>query len=378
MVANPPYMGSGNMNKWLGGWTKDNYAATCKDLCTCFIARGMNLAKESGYESLITSDTCMYISSFEKMRKEIINRTSIITFIDTRGTNAHPDVFDANAGWVLWNATADGIHGSYFKLNHPIVEKEARLLEALADPECGWLYHADTSAFAAIPGSPIAYWASKTMVDAFLHGTCLNKKAYGCNGLTTGDNALFLRHWSEVSVSRIDFHLGSNVDLEIIDAWVPYNKGGEFQKWAAHLDNVINWKNGGSEIKSYGHLVMRSKDYMLRAGFSWSKISSGRIAMRRIPEGFMFDVAGLSLFPNTPESGLLYEAFVNSGVASAFLSFLSPTLNFEVGNVTSMPLLDLSSNGRQICELAQSCSELVEEYRDYGETSWSFKRHPLV
>ena len=92
----------------------------------------------------------------------------------------------------------------------------------------------------------------------------------------------------------------------------------------------------------------------------------------------MFDVAGLSLFPNTPESGLLYEAFVNSGVASAFLSFLSPTLNFEVGNVTSMPLLDLSSNGRQICELAQSCSELVEEYRDYGETSWSFKRHPLV
>ena len=132
VVANPPYMGSGNMNKWLSAWTKDNYASTSKDLCTCFITRGMGLAWESGYVALITSDTCMYIASFEKMRKEIIDKTSIITFIDTRGTNAHPDVFDANAGWILWNAPADGIHGSYFKLNHPIVEKEARLLRPMA------------------------------------------------------------------------------------------------------------------------------------------------------------------------------------------------------------------------------------------------------
>ena len=364
VVANPPYMGSGSLAKWSSEWVKKQYPDEKSDLCTSFIERGFTLSRADGFNAMVTMQSWMFLGSYEKMRGKILRKHEIssMAHLGTRAFGAIGGEVVSTTATVFGN-TASATLGTYFRLVDmgSETEKLEGLLEALADPECGWLYHADTSAFAAIPGSPIAYWASKTMVDAFLHGTCLNKKAYGCNGLTTGDNALFLRHWSEVSVSRIDFHLGSNVDLEIIDAWVPYNKGGEFQKWAAHLDNVINWKNGGSEIKSYGHLVMRSKDYMLRAGFSWSKISSGRIAMRRIPEGFMFDVAGLSLFPNTPESGLLYEAFVNSGVASAFLSFLSPTLNFEVGNVTSMPLLDLSSNGRQICELAQSCSELVEE-----------------
>ena len=202
VVANPPYMGSSNMNGWLSGWTKKRYKEVCKDLCTCFIKRGFSLSDDRGYEALITSDTCMYISSFEKMRKEVIERTSIVCFIDTRGTNAHPDVFDANAGWVLWNHPGADIKGSYFKLNHPISEKGQRLLEALANPECGWFYRADASGFEAIPGSPISYWATQAMRRAFENGTPLGKIAEPKQGMVTRDNSKFMRLWWEVDHAR--------------------------------------------------------------------------------------------------------------------------------------------------------------------------------
>ena len=366
------------MNSWVSGWTKKRYKEVCKDLCTCFIKRGFSLSDDRGYEALITSDTCMYISSFQKMRKEVIERTSIVCFIDTRGINAHPDVFDANAGWVLWNHPGVNIKGSYFKLNHPIPEKGQRLLEALANPDCGWFYQADADGFGAIPGSPIAYWASKAMMDAFVFGDPLNTLAYGCNGITTGENERFLRQWFEVSHRRIAFNLSQSNDLGAIDAWVPYNKGGDFLKWASHLDYVIDWRKKGSIISEYGHLVMRSKRYMLRSGLTWPKISSGHIAMRRVIEGFMFDVAGLSLFPENINLTQYLEAFVNSSVATAFLSFLSPTLNFEVGNVTSLPIIKEDKHAAEIKQLATECELAACQSRDYFETSWNFRGHPLI
>ena len=216
------------------------------------------------------------------------------------------------------------------------------------------------------------------MINAFSCGKCLKEYVYGCNGITTGDNAQFLRQWFELPISSIGFNLEAASCLDDIDAWVPYNKGGEFQKWAAHLDYVINWKHGGAEVKGFGHLVMRSKKYMLMPGYTWPKISSGHIAVRRVPKGFMFDVAGLSLFPYSKTRGLVYEALVNSSVGSAFLEFLSPTLNFEVGNVTAMPVLETHQFDQTIIALAETCGELVEWFRDSNETSWLFKKHPLV
>ena len=195
------------MNSWLSGWTKKRYKEVCKDLCTCFIKRGFSLSDDRGYEALITSDTCMYISSFEKMRREVIERTSIVCFIDTRGTNAHPDVFDANAGWVLWNHPCANIKGSYFKLNHPIPEKGQRLLEALANPNCGWYYRTDASSFDAIPGSPIAYWASEAVVAAFANMESLGKRLITREGMATADNDRFIRQWFECSLKHIDLAL---------------------------------------------------------------------------------------------------------------------------------------------------------------------------
>ena len=378
VVANPPYMGSNNMNKWLADWTKRAYPDSKRDLCTCFIERGQNLTIDRGYEALITSDTCMYISSFEQLRKNILSRSTIVCFIDTRGTNAHPDVFDANAGWVLHNAFAEGVKGSYFKLNQAIAAKEAGYLEALANPDCGWHHKCSAERFGLVPGSPIAYWATDKMFANFRRGRCISEFAWGCNGLTTGDNNKFLRLWYEIGISTIALKPSENLSLQDVSAWVPYNKGGEFQKWAAHFDFVLNWKQQGKELIDYGHLVMRSAPYMFKPALTWSKISSGKIAMRNVPHGFMFDVAGLSLFPSNAKEKLYFESLINSSVADSYLSFLSPTLNFEVGNVTSIPVVGeprLSSRGE---ELVLSNHELVEKSRDSFEQSWGFKRHPLI
>ena len=261
VVANPPYMGSSNMNGWLSGWTKKRYKEVCKDLCTCFIKRGFSLSDDRGYEALITSDTCMYISSFEKMRKEVIERMSIVCFIDTRGTNAHPDVFDANAGWVLWNHPGANIKGSYFKLNHPIPEKSQRLLEALANPDCGWFYRADTSGFKAIPGSPIAYWASSSLIAAFGRYPQLGDVCSPKAGLSTADNDRFLRFWWEVSNSHVAFD-SSNQEIMKLNSisfkWFPMTKGGTYRKWFGNNEYVINFKNDGQELKDW--LVNNPKD----------------------------------------------------------------------------------------------------------------------
>ena len=366
------------MNKWLGGWTKDNYPSTCKDLCTCFIARGMNLAQECGYEALITSDTCMYISSFEKMRKEIIERASIIAFTDTRGTNAHPDVFDANAGWVLWNRAAAGIKGSYFKLNHPIAEKEARLLEALANPDCGWFFRTSARRFGSIPGNVIAYWASDGVCKSFLRGIPIAQIGQPRQGLATGRNDLFVRVWWEVSRSHewfdcpsVEASKGSGI------RWFPYNKGGEYRKWYGNNEWIINWENNGSAIKGFPGSVIRNPQCYFKPCISWSKISSGSIAFRYKPAGHVFDVAGTSIFSS--DNSLLYLlGACNSTVILEIASMLSPTLNFEVGQIATYPIIVSQEKHSVVCKIAE---RLIEESRcewDCFETSWDFHRHPLL
>ena len=381
VVANPPYMGSSSLGKWVGAWVKKHYPEAYRDLCTCFIDRGFGMSSDNGYSAMVTMQSWMFLGSFEKLRGKILRNHSIssMAHLGTRAFGAIGGEVVSTTATAFANAKCE-VKGAYFRLVDmgSEEEKQAGLLEALANPDCGWFYRADANSFEAIPGSPIAYWASKAMIRAFSIGKNLREYAYGCNGMTTGENAKFLRLWFEVSAKRIAFDLKQETELTDINAWVPYNKGGDYQKWANHCDYVLNWHEGGSCLKNYGHLVMRSKNYMLKPGFTWSKISSGHIAMRAVPKGFMFDVAGLSLFPNDANYELFIEAFVNSSVASAFLSFLSPTLNFEVGNVTALPIIDIPQfqDGKEM--LVSECNHLTVEFRNMFETSWGFVHHPLV
>lgn len=375
VVANPPYMGSNNMNKWLAGWTKNTYPDSKRDLCTCFIERGQNLAVGHGYEALITSDTCMYISSFEQLRKNILSRSTIVGFIDTRGTNAHPDVFDANAGWVLHNAFVEGVKGTYFKLNQAIAAKEAGYLEALANPECGWLYRANASGFDAIPGSPIAYWASSAMLKAFNNGKTLDSVSTLKQGMKTANNETFLRLWQEVSFSRTGCRNAGSIDKYDGSIWVPYLKGGDFRKWYGNYDYVVYWKDNGETLKAFKRAVLRNIQFSFRASISWSVISSGRLALRTTPKGFMFDGTGSSIFEGSVPLEYI-QGFLNSSVGEACASVMSPTLTFEVGQLARYPLLVEEEN--VVVEAVSSCVHLSKIDYDSFETSWAFERHPLL
>lgn len=373
VVANPPYMGSSNMNKWLAGWVKESFPDSKRDLCTCFIERGQNLAVDHGYEALITSDTCMYISSFEQLRKNILSRSTIVCFIDTRGANAHPDVFDANAGWVLHNAFVEGVKGSYFKLNQAIASKEAGYLEALADPDCGWFYQADTSVFVGVPGTPIVYWASPATIKAFDHpplGTITETHL----GMATCDNERFLRLWFEVSNElRAD---PSCFPYNQPYTWFPYNKGGLYRKWYGNDEYLVNWRNDGEELKR-GKAVTVDRSLNFRAMVSWSRVSSAVIAVRFKPEGYLFDMTGPAAFG---EKNRLLEsmAFLNSSVGMHIARFLSATIDFQPGQIAKYPFSEQISKRADIVELTTQNIELSKKDWNAYETSWDFKRHPLV
>ena len=375
VVANPPYMGSNNMNGWLANWTRRSYPDAKRDLCTCFIERGFTLANECGYEALITSDTCMYISSFEQLRRNILSYTTIITFIDTRGTNAHPDVFDANAGWVLHNKKADQVLGSYFKLSHPIAEKEERFLEALANPKCDWAYKRSADAFVSIPGCPIAYWASNATVGAFTN-TLLGNTIPVKKGLDTGDNDKFLRLWHEVSVSKIGIGYEDEQSFLLSRMkWAPHDKGGEFRRWYGNKEWIINWDHNGAELRT-SSANLRSEQYYFRKAITWSSLSSGLCSFRLSDHGAISNTAGSSMYP-PPTDQLLYLGLMNSSVVQHLLSFLAPTLNYSAGPVSLIPKAEWAQI-EDIRRAAFDCVSCSKHDWDAFEISWDFKRHPLL
>ena len=380
VVANPPYMGSSNMNGWVSGWTKKRYKEVRKDLCTCFIKRGFSLSDDRGYEALITSDTCMYISSFEKMRKEVIERTSIVCFIDTRGTNAHPDVFDANAGWVLWNHPRANIKGSYFKLNHPIPEKGQRLLEALANPDCGWFYRTDASGFESIPGSPIAYWASKAVLKTFKTSLRIGSIAFAGKGVVTGNDARFLRLWYEIAKDNFSEFASFG-----FSKWKPCNKGGQFRRWFGNNDYVINWGKDGIELKEHcwpdgrQRSSMRNSQYMFRSAITWTYITSGKPCFRYYPEGYAFVGVGPGVFPKNNDELLLLLAFLNSSVFFNLSSICGgSTISLESGEVERAPYKSPAAHDLRIKAIAHENVVLSENDWDSFEISWNFCKHPLI
>ena len=377
VVANPPYMGSSNMNSWLSGWTKKRYKEVCKDLCTCFIKRGFILSDDRGYEALITSDTCMYISSFEKMRKEVIEQTSIVCFIDTRGTNAHPDVFDANAGWVLWNHPGANIKGSYFKLNHPIPEKGQRLLEALANPGCGWFYHADASKFEVIPGSPIAYWASGTALNAFSNSEPFSEFVTPKSGFSTGDNDKFIHFWWELNWQSFCIDCTSLPEANLkTEYWFPLNKGGGFRKWYGNNLFAVNWRGNAFEMKKCSGYRSGCERYYFHKGLTWGTISSSMLSVRYSPIGYMPNRKGAMAFSDI-EANLYYGlGLLNSSTAMYYLRFLAPTLDFSEGPIGALPFIEADRNS--VSAIVRETIEISRRDYDSFEDSWDFERHPLI
>lgn len=386
-VANPPYMGSSSFNPFMSKWIKKNYPDVKSDLCTCFIERGFNLVEDKGYAAMVTMQSWMFLGSFEKMRSSIIEGKTIVSM-----AHLGPRAFDAIGGEVV-NVTADVIYngraayeGAYVRLVdiNGSEAKRLKLLAAIQNPDCGWFYRRGADTFKQIPGIPIAYWACDALLDAFGNAKQLSEYGKPRQGLATGENARFVREWWEVDDCKSVYSCGSiQESIESACKWFPYNKGGDFRKWYGNNSSVVNWENDGQEIRNYkdqnGRLLSRPQNTncFFSPSITWSKISSGSIAFRFKPAGHIFDVAGTSVFSD--EESLKYlQGACNSSVIMRVASMLSPTLNFEVGQIATYPIIQNEEQEPLVNDMVDSCRELSKTDWDSFETSWDFKRNPLV
>ena len=263
------------------------------------------------------------------------------------------------------------------KLQSPLLH--VRALEALANPDCGWFYRTSASGFDAIPGSPIAYWASNAVIRAFMTAGRLDRERAVKKGLTTSRDDLFVRKWHEVSFQNSTCGCnGSRVKEGDKRSWSPLNKGGEYRKWYGNNDYVINWKNNGESVKRYPSAVIRNETHYFSECITWNDITSGRPSFRYKTQGHIFNDAGPSIFSNH-ETLLYILAFCNSNVLVEIAKIVAPTIHFTVGQMAEIPLLRATEEKEtQANTLSEDNIVLSRSDWDSFETSWDFKRHPLV
>ena len=377
VVTNPPYMGSSNMNGWVSKWTKGAYPRAKSDLCTCFFERGQSLADKCGYIGMITASSWMFISSFEKFRKALLATGSICSMIQ-QSTHGYAGVTVPTTIFV-YACNRPGITGSYIRLtdfDRPQWQ-ESRALEALANPECGWFFKTNVGKYRTIPGSPIAYWISKGMENAFLTFPSMNVLSCPLQGLSTADNSRFVRYWWEVETSCTFLNCKSHQEAaDCGGKWFAFLKGGDYRRWYGDQLNVLNWQNDGEELKGFNKAILRNQDGYFAEGITWTKISSSKFCARFVPSGSIFSDAG-PLIINKDESHLLTQlGFLNTTAAQYAFNILAPTLNYSNGDVAKIPVSTIAEPN--IHNIVKGCVALSKLDWDSFELSWAFSHHPLI
>jgi type I restriction-modification system DNA methylase subunit len=385
VVANPPYMGSGNMNAWLSEWLKLNYPDEKSDLFSSFIARNSIFAKPMGQIGMMTPYVWMFISSYEKLRSMLIQRKTITSLIQLE-YSGFADATVPICTFTFENSPNESYRGAYIRLSDfvgPSVQA-LKTLEAINNPDCGWFYRRSAKDFTAIPGSPIAYWASDSIYNNFVSGTPISTIAPSYVGIMTGDAGRFIRCWWEVDNERTMMDSSSLEEaVNSMKKWFPCNKGGTYRKWYGNDLFIINWLNNGIEVKTlssgdHRHYQDYKDEYKFKETITWTAISSSKPSFRIKPRGFLTEHAGFCIQPSA-EKQYLTLGLCNSIVVSHILSLLSPTLNFTAGDVIKIPII--STNQCTVDFVSKISKQCVQGSRadwDSFETSRGFQRHPLV
>lgn len=385
VVANPPYMGAKNMSAELKQFVQDRYEDGKADLFAAFIMRNRQFLRHNAMLGMITMQSWMFLSSFEDLRRNLLASSAIET-MSHLGAGAFDsiggEVVSTNA-FTLKNNPSSG-KGIYIRLVD--VSGDSNQADACAEAingEANYRFEVNQHEFAQIPGSPIVYWLSKPMLDTFAKNKALEEIAEPKVGLQTGDNARFVREWWEPSNYKTGFDCELREEsIERGTKWFPYNKGGKYRKWYGNQEFVVNWENDGQEIRSFGtedggrpRSRPQNTITYFQPSISWSKISSGAPAFRYFPQGFIYDVAGTSIFcTNEQRKGII--AYTNSSLAYAQLTAIAPTLNFEVGQIASLPIVNNDSKDAE-----RNVDDLIAVSKadwDSFESSWNYHQFALL
>ena len=384
VCTNPPYMGSSGMNAVLSDYVKKNFPDSKSDLFACFMEKCGQLVKRNGLYAMITQHAWMFLSSYEKLREKLkMNSIVNMAHLGARAFDEIGGEVVQTTAFVSCGRRVADFKGTYVRLVDIVGEREKE-----AEYRSGnHRYTAKQENFSKIPGSPVAYWVSENFVRVF-ENPKIGELASSKQGLATGCNDIFIRQWYEVKIDNIKFDAHSIAEaVKSRKKWFPYNKGGEFRKWYGNNDFVVNWENDGYLIRNFkneqGKLRSRPQNiqFYFKKSISWSLVSSGCAAFRYKPYGYIFDIAGMSVFSNNNLYYLL--ALCNSNFAMQVLKVVAPTINYQCGDIANIPVLfpdqylnpNLKSNIEKITE------ENIEECKcdwDSFEISWDFEKHPLI
>lgn len=380
VITNPPYMTARNMNNVLKGYVQSEYPAAKGDLYAAFIERCTEWLMDQGRLGMVTQQSFMFISSYEKLREKLRKQVAIET-IPHVGPRAFQEVSGEKVNTTLLvlrkepheQARNESV-GTYFRLvKQPDAEsKRERFEQAAANLRSGKadsiVYRYKQADFDAIPGSPWVYWITRGIRLIFGSHPKLAEIARTHCGMTTSDNFRYLRYWWEVGIEQIN--RSSLTRLTAKDSrsrWFPYMKGGGFQRWYGKQSHIVNWFKDGIEIRNSPSFP-RAADRYFNRGVTWTEMGTGRFSARISPGGFIFDVKGSCSFPEDP---LAMLAILNSSFSHYALNLLNPTVSKQVGDVARIPVPKIIDN--KINKLALQAIEICSKECQSDESTFDFR-----
>ncbi|MCD4713409.1 MAG: BREX-1 system adenine-specific DNA-methyltransferase PglX [Clostridiales bacterium] len=377
VVTNPPYLNSNRMSSKLYDYVCSEYPENKSDFSMVFFKKVIDdLCKSDGYIAFVTTTSWMYLKSFEPIRKQMIEELEFETLVDF-GT----ELFDGKVGhnpivsWINKKSAPTKIMTAIDLSKFCYSRKDEKKVEFFNKDN--W-YKSDQKLFCAVPGNTIAYKANSKVFQCFTDSKPLEKFADVKQGVATADNNRFLRLWHEVDITNIGYNFSNSKEAELSSLkWFPYNKGGAYRKWFGNLEYIINWKDNGVELRSFSKSVIRSPQYFFRECLTWSKVTSSGFSVRYVPQGGLFDVAGCSIFSNGADLRYLL-GILNSSSSNHLLSYMSNTLNYEVGHISKLPIIINEEFKTEIINMVSENIDMAKDDWDERETSWSYKENGVL
>ena len=371
VCTNPPYMGSSGMNAVLSDYVKKNFPDSKSDLFACFMEKCGQLVKRNGLYAMITQHAWMFLSSYEKLREKLkMNSIVNMAHLGARAFDEIGGEVVQTTAFVSCGRRVTDFKGTYVRLVDIVGEWEKE-----AEYRSGnHRYTAKQENFSKIPGSPVAYWVSENLLNCFDKFSKISDYFSSCSGTSTGNNEKYLRLWHEVDNIKIEFNQENNEVTK--NKWYPCNKGGAYRKWAGGSEYVIDWENNGNRIKNEPKAFLRNVSKIFLPGITWSKLGSSLTSFRYFSNGYICESIGCGLFGKNDI--LLALAMLNSIVATYTLSIINPTLGRQPGYIGSVPYFIDEQQKTIIKYLVKENISISKADWDSFETSWDFKRHPLV
>ncbi len=365
VITNPPYMGNGDMNAKLSTFVQENYPTGKSDLYSAFMLKCRNYLNKHGFQAMVTMQSWMNLGAFEAMRKNLCQTQDIMFLWHLDDTLL--GIAYQTAAFILRASKHDNYRGTY-----DIAEKDIFAETILTYQMLKGEYKSKQDSYLELDGCPIAYALGDKCIEAYTSADLMSTVLVTREGMTTGNNDLFLRLWFEVDKNKRN------------SKWFPYNKGGDYRKWYGNDEYYVNWENEGFEIRTFkdeqtGRIRSHNYNgtYSFCDGITWSAFSSRGATFRYSNAQFLFDSKGSKGFCTSGNLKYIL-AFLNSSVCEKYLQFFAGAKDKKPGHIIALPYkFDLSLKESIECA-ANECISISKVDWDSDETSWDFAKHPLI